>query len=91
MSNGEKLPDRSSGDDVAAFLQKVSQTPAPSIEGGRGRLIFAMDATASRQAAWDQACHIQAQMFQETDRLGGLDVKLIFYRGFGECKASKWV
>jgi hypothetical protein len=30
-------------------------------------------------------------MFQETEALGGLEVQLVFYRGFGECKASPWV
>jgi len=56
----------------------------------RGRLVFALDATASRKPTWDRACHIQAEMFHETAALGGLDVQLVFYRGFRECKASKW-
>lgn len=78
--------------DVDAFLDKVRRaTPAqPKQPGKRGRLIFAMDATASRQPTWDQACHIQADMFQETAAIGGLEVQLVYYRGFGECKASKW-
>ncbi|MEM7428086.1 MAG: VWA domain-containing protein [Pseudomonadota bacterium] len=81
----------SSRDDVDAFLTKVKSMP-PAMKGeGRGRLVFAMDATMSRQPSWDQAQHIQAEMFAETSRIGGLDVQLIFFRGFGECKASKWV
>jgi hypothetical protein len=50
-----------------------------------------MDATASREPTWDRACHIQGEMFSATDGLGGLEVQLVFYRGFGECKASPWV
>ena len=30
-------------------------------------------------------------MFQATDGLGGLEVQLVFFRGFGECKSSPWV
>jgi hypothetical protein len=77
--------------DVAAFLDKVARTPAARGSGGRGRLMFAMDATASREPTWDRACQLQGEMFHATDGLGGLEVQLVFYRGFGECKASPWV
>ena len=30
-------------------------------------------------------------MFEATAALGGLDVKLVYYRGFNECKASRWM
>src|SRR3546814_7222689 len=50
-----------------------------------------MDATASREPTWDRASHLQAEMFKETEVLGGLEVQLVYYRGFGECKASPWV
>ena len=53
---------------------------------GQGRLIFAMDATASREPTWDRACHIQGEMFETTAGLGGLAIQLVFYRGFGEGK-----
>ena len=79
------------GDSVAAFLKEVAKAPPPTPEGGRGRLIFAMDATASREPTWDRACQVQGQMFLETEALGGLDVQLVYYRGFGECRASRWV
>jgi len=91
MADERKLPDRSSSAEVAAFLEKVAKAPLAPRGEGRGRLIFAMDATASRGPTWDHACHIQAQMFTETDALGGLEVQLIYYRGFGECRASPWV
>ncbi|MFB0991296.1 MAG: VWA domain-containing protein, partial [Rhodospirillales bacterium] len=64
----------------------------PSLErgSGQGRLIFAMDATASRQPSWDTAAQIQVEMFSATSSLGGLAVQLAFYRGFGEFKVSQW-
>src|SRR3546814_14058611 len=49
-----------------------------------------MDATASREPTWDRACQLQGEMFKETAALGGLEVQLVYYRGFGECRASKW-
>jgi hypothetical protein len=76
--------------DVQAFLDKVKQAPAHG-GTGRGQLIFALDATASRQPTWDRAAMVQGQMFIEADRLGGLDVQLVYYRGFAECRASRWV
>jgi hypothetical protein len=72
-------------------LRKVAAMPVLRPEGGRGRLIFAMDATASREPSWDRACGIQGEMFDATSALGGLDVQLVFYRGFNECKASRWL
>ncbi len=76
---------------VDAFLRDLQRAPAPLPGGGHGRLIFALDATASREPTWDRACHIQGEMFEATAALGGLDVKLVYYRGFNECKASRWL
>jgi hypothetical protein len=82
----------SSDNEVAEFLAKMkAMAPAPGSQAERGRLIFAMDATMSRQPTWDRALQIQAEMFAETARIGGLDVQLVYFRGFGECRASKWV
>lgn len=53
--------------------------------------MFGLDATASRQPTWDLACDLQSQMFLEAALLGGLDVQLIYFRGFRECRASRWV
>ena len=80
---------RSSGAEVDAFLARVkSMTPAVS---GRGRLIFAMDATMSRQPTWDMALKLQGDMFSAVKEVGGLDVQLVYFRGLGETRASKWV
>ena len=76
--------------DVDRFLRQVAVAPARA-SGRRGRLMFAMDATASREPTWDRACHLQGEMFEATDALGGLEVQLVFYRGYRECKASPWV
>jgi hypothetical protein len=55
----------------------------------RGRLMFALDATGSREAGWKIARDLQAKMFRETAPIGHLACQLIYYRG-DECKASKW-
>lgn len=90
MSDDSKKLTTSSSKDIDAFLKKVAQTPAVRKTGQRGKLIFAMDATASREATWDHACHLQAEMFSETASLGGLDIQLCYYRGFAEFDASPW-
>jgi hypothetical protein len=77
------------GGAIDAFLEKA-QRVAPRASG-RGRLIFALDATMSRQPAWDMAQAIQGEMFAQTAALGGLDVQLVYFRGFSECRASKFV
>jgi hypothetical protein len=86
-----RLPATSSSTDVDSFLADLKRAPMARPGGGRGRLIFALDATASREPTWDRACRIQGEMFEATAGLGGLDVRLVFYRGFAECKASRWV
>jgi hypothetical protein len=76
--------------DVADFIAKVKSL-APTAASGRGRLIFAMDATMSREPTWDMALALQADMFKAVKDVGGLDVQLVFFRGAGECRSSKWV
>ena len=75
---------------VDAFVREVERLPSTSGRPGRGRLLFGMDATASREPTWDHACSIQGEMFVAADTLGGLDVRLAFYRGFDELKVSRW-
>lgn len=78
----------SSVSDVSAFLEKVKTSVPP--KGAGGRLMFALDATMSRQPTWDQACHLQAEMFHEAALIASLQVKLVYFRGFGECRSSRW-
>lgn len=82
-------PAASSGD-VSAFLAELERR-APLTAERRGRLIFGLDATMSRQPTWDLACGLQAEMFEEAARIGGLDVQLVYYRGIDECRASPWM
>src|SRR6266540_2394745 len=89
---GITQPEASAAEDVSSFLEQVKRMPPVERRAGeRGRLIFAMDATMSRQPTWDRALQIQSEMFIETEKIGGLDVQLIYFRGFNECRASKWV
>jgi hypothetical protein len=80
---------RSSGAEIDSFLSRV-KTMTPAV-AGRGRLIFAMDATMSRQPTWDLALKLQADMFHAVKEAGGLDVQLVYFRGLNETRASKWV
>lgn len=82
----DQLPQRSSRGEVDAFLRRVAASPAP----GGGRLLFALDATASREPTWDRASHLQAEMFQVAAALGGLAIQLAWYRGFLEFEVSPW-
>jgi hypothetical protein len=84
------LTNRSGGEDIAAFVEAAKKTPAPGASG-RGRLIFALDATMSRQPTWDLAQSLQARMFEAAASLGGLDVQLVYFRGMNECRASNFV
>jgi hypothetical protein len=88
---GQRLPERSGAGAVDTFVKKLAAMPAVRAAGTRGRLMFALDATASRQPAWDHACELQAEMFSEAASLGGLDIQLAYYRGFGEFRASPWL
>lgn len=89
MAKKDRTP-VSSPSEVASFLEKVASTPVRTKGDAAGRLIFAMDATASREPSWDTACHLQAQMFEETGKLGGLQIQLCYYRGFNEFSAGAW-
>ena len=75
----------STAEDIAAFVAKA-RALSPHAPGAKGRLIFALDATMSRQPTWDMACALQADMFRETATLGSLDIRLVYYRGLNECR-----
>src|SRR5258707_15303057 len=81
---------RRGGEGIAAFVEAAKKVPAPAASG-RGRLIFALDATMSRQPTWDLAQSLQAKMFQAASALGGLDAQLVYFRGLNECRASNFV
>ncbi len=76
---------------MADFLEKVAKTPVVKPAADRGRLMFAMDATASRGPTWSSACQIQSRMFDETAALGGLEIQLCYYRGQMAFSATPWL
>jgi hypothetical protein len=86
-----KLPSKTGQTKVDAFLRQVAAAPVPRRTTGIGRLIFALDATASRQPTWDQACQIQAEMFSEAGAVGGLAIQMCWFRGVGEFRATPWL
>lgn len=83
------LPVRSTAGEVAEFLQRAVRVPVAAAP--RGRLVFALDATASRQPTWDRACQLQGEMFAVAAELGGLALQLVWYRGFGEFQVEPWL
>ncbi len=80
---------RSSTGEIEQFLQK-SKAISQVVER-QPRLIFAIDATASRQPTWDTACQLQGEMFRTTANIASLAVQLCYYRGFNEFYASRWL
>jgi len=89
-ADGGKAAEQSPRSDIEAFLKRASRLD-PVAANARGRLVFALDATMSRQPTWDMACDLQGAMFDAAGSVGGLNVQLVYFRGFGECQASKWV
>jgi len=86
-SSTEIDPTRS---DLDNFLADMMATKKSGVSG-TGRLIFALDATMSREQTWDMACQLQGDMFKTVASIGGLNVQLVYYRGLDECRASRWV
>lgn len=83
----------SKNDEVDNFLSTVESMP-PSIAKtaeNTGQLIFSLDATASRQATWDRAAALQGDMFTKTRGLAELNLQLVYFRGYNECRASPWL
>jgi hypothetical protein len=81
---------KSEASEIEAFLAQAQALRGGAGEGGR--LILALDATMSRQPTWDLACRLQAEMFDAAGSSSGrLSVQLVYFRGLGECKASRFV
>src|SRR6516162_4744893 len=88
-ARGESSPTPAPSSELDSFLAEI-RGRTTAVTATRGRLVFALDATASRQDTWDTACELQAEMFHEVAATGGLDMQLVYYRGLGECRASRW-
>ncbi|TVR06069.1 MAG: VWA domain-containing protein [Salinarimonadaceae bacterium] len=93
MKDRKDIEKRQGEATVEAFLAEADAVaPSPKrVAAAKGRLVFALDATMSRQPTWDLACGVQGGMFETAASIGGLAVQLIFFRGFRECRASRWV
>lgn len=86
-----KLPaNKAKQQEIQAFLEQVAKAPAVVKGKSNGRLLFAMDATASREPMWDIASQIHAEMFESVVGIGGLSIQLCYYRGFNEFKFVSW-
>lgn len=91
MAQDEKsLSKTSSSAEIQAFLTKVASLPASKQSQSKKRLIFALDATASREPAWKQARRIQGEMFDAASSVGTLEIQLCYFRGQNEFQASPW-
>jgi hypothetical protein len=84
-SGGEAV--RSGSTEIDAFIAKARAVAGGA---GAGRLVLALDATMSRQPTWDLACSLQGEMFDAVGKDGNLDVQLVYFRGLGECRASRF-
>ena len=75
-------------DPLRSFLAEAAQQRSAALGP---RLIFAIDATASRKPTWDLACELQGEMFKAAAVVGGLAVQLVYFRGADGFHASPFV
>jgi hypothetical protein len=78
-------PERQRMDEALARLETFERP-----ESRRGRLIVALDLTASREHSLYQARIATADMLDTIKGLGKVAVKLVYFRGDDECRASHW-
>ena len=84
MTEGKNIATNSAAK-IELFLDRLAgQTPA-------GKLIFALDATMSRQPTWDKAGSCRAICSKSAIGIGSLELQLIYFRGDSECRASGWL
>jgi len=76
--------------EALARLAAVEMREAKGAVRRSGRLVFILDLTGSRKASLRRARIATAEMFTAVKRIGAVAVKLIYYRGEEECKASAW-
>jgi hypothetical protein len=71
-------------------LAKLGEMPIRPKARGHGRLLFVLDLTGSREPSLRNARIATAAMFDALRTIGAIAVKLIYYRGNNECRASAW-
>ena len=79
--------------DVQRFLQAANAAVPARRENRPHRILFALDATASREPTWDMAMALHAELFQaaaSTSADTAVAVQLAYYRGYNEFHVSPW-
>ena len=87
-NNSDDTPGKEMSGTVAGFLAQVKQRKHLPERRSLKRLIFALDATASREPTWDLACSLHGELFLEVGNQAQLAVQLCYYRGLNEFTAS---
>ena len=79
--------------DVVRFLAEVRRSEPPLVPAQASqRILFAMDATASREPSWDLATHLHAELFEVVkDSAPAAMVQLAYYRGYREFRVTPWL
>jgi len=76
---------------IDAALARIGQVEGLRRVGAHaGRLLFGLDLTGSREASLRQARIATTAMFDALKMIGAIAVKLVYYRGTNECRASAW-
>lgn len=76
---------------VDQFLTLLEKTP-DTRRSPSARLLFALDATASREGTWNEARRLHATLFDVADEYRGrLKVQLCFYQGLDLFQRSEWL
>jgi hypothetical protein len=76
--------------DLPAPSQRVSDFLSKIQASQRGRIAFIIDATGSRERAWDAASQLQGEMFSEAAKLGGLEMQITYFGGLSNVASSNW-
>jgi hypothetical protein len=78
--------------DALARLGKTRPAPASAapVPPRKGRLVMIIDLTGSREPSLEEARKATAAMIDTIKAVGAIAVKLIYFRGDNECKASPW-
>ena len=78
----------SASDEIAGLRHQGAARCVAACGGCEGPACSGSTPTMSRQPTWDMACALQADMFREAAALGSLDIRLVYYRGLNECRAT---
>ena len=84
-----KLVKNPSSRDVSAFLSKAKAIQ--SVQSRQTKLMFALDATASREPTWASAKKLHRDLFNAGIEGTNLAIQLCYYRGLGEFQYSPWL